>query len=367
MRPTPVLFSLALTLGGCFPFPKHDDTAVEESCGDTGLELAYLEPVGAAPWDGFRYQVEIVEPTRAAGGACEDVVIDDFDDRLPLVRDESAVDIPVEERQIRVTETIWKGQEELAAGTYHFVGLDGETLGWEASFEVLPYGRDPSFDPASVIGGTWLLDTAAFYEPWGVLVSSIGNDTYLQILAVDGEAASFRLVTASQWEDISGACTLLEGVGTLTATGDFTWSQDPLPLPTDPPIEARNATLHFGFLGDGSTGAGADLWFSADTEAVATWMSTTDHPDEICDLAAGFGIECDTCPGGQSARCLPVALYGGTLTRSTTTLPADPPPCVIALEEDSLDCDFGCSTTRGRRTGALALLAMILAVALRRR
>ncbi|MES2642261.1 MAG: hypothetical protein V4850_22445 [Myxococcota bacterium] len=229
--------------------------------------------------------------------------------------------------------------EALAPGDYELESIVGVYQAVEGPFTVLPYGVDPAFDPANVLGRVYQPDADSFAitapNGFGGIALTYLADTALQIVSVDEAGAHFRIAATTDGE---AWCDVLRATGTLSPTGLFTWSLDALEVPTDPlPTHVQDLRLRLGFLGDGSAAGGVEGNAVVDLAVLAALG------DDPCVLLPSFGAYCWDCMGDNSYSCMDATFYAGTLAPTSLVLPDDLPSCGVDLEEtsDAITCDFG--------------------------
>jgi hypothetical protein len=258
----------------------------------------------------------------------------------PIVRDEAGDERPYDRVVDRGGNLDWfVPRETLAPGEYELESIVGADELVEESYTVLPYGADPAFDPANVIGRVYQPDSDTFAIVAPQVIGEYGRsylaDTALQIRSVDEAGAHFRIAASLDGESW---CDVLRATGTLSPTGLLTWSLDALEVPTDPaPTHVEDLRLRLGFLADGSAAGGVEGNAVVDLAVLAALG------DDPCDLAASFGAHCWDCMGDRSYSCMDATFYAGTLAPTSLVLPDDLPSCGVDLEEtsDAITCDFG--------------------------
>ncbi len=361
---------IAGLLMGC---PSEDKTPHDTDPGSpTPVTWTYARH-GQAPWD--------------------PVTLDSSEATIPepLVLDATGAAVPMRALDWEANIYAWVPVTDLAAGTYTLAGADGEDLGFAEDFEVLPYGKDPAFSADLVLGATYQLDPARIWGavPEGMIDAGIETlaadyELYLQLLSVDGEEATFQIVT--RVIDTGTACVMLRDQATLSATGELSWARSTMEVETEAgTIYIESAALHLGWLGDGSAIGGFEGAVKLDTRVISTWVTEDDATDFVCFLGDALdGEVCTDCIGDGVKSCLDVRVHAGLLTRVETALGEDLPLCGLDLEEDavgdlpSLSCDVSefefdpeldCSCATGAsRAAALPLaLSMLAALAGRRR
>jgi hypothetical protein len=330
---------------------------------------------GPAPWDGFTLDVH----ETAGDGSCGPAIGGAADGPMPLISgpDGGVVLVgPVGDC------TRWVPAGGFEPGKYTWVGfVDPEqhsnpmliaSPDDQRDFTVVGFGRDPEFDRAAVAGQVFALDVSTFTTcpESDLLVAGVVflEGVLLQVLQVDGESAAFRIVyTGTKFNPVA-TCTLLEDEASLSSTGEFTWSRDHGETASDPPLDAWNLFLHFGFSPAEGSGWGLEVRGTFDLEPLeaAGW-------EDLCSWHDSVGSSpCGTCPDGDG-RCVTFDWYWGRIVAApdislTDDLPhcfADPgsPP---EADTGLPACEPGCSGARPP-TGLPGPWIFLPAVVLRRR
>ena len=145
--------------------------------------------------------------------------------------------------------------------------------------------------------------------------------------------------------------------GTLSETGELTWSTDSLDIETeqgDAPL--RDLFIHGGFLGDGSEIGGAEGGGTLHTAVLSQYLFAPDtglaSEDEMCELIGSFGLECYDCLG-DGDRCIDLRFHAGIMTLDTGDFPDDPTDCGVDLKDGQvgpveIECelpDFSCAAS----------------------
>lgn len=313
---------LFLLLAGCWPATQPEPEPEPEEPEPVVLQT--WSPWGYAGWDPQSFQVS---PEEAAETA------------WPVVRDADGGYHPYDRLLSREGHRLgFLPRATLAPGVYDLTRITGVPAPTLRRFRVLPYGQDPAFDPAAVIGTFYAVDVDSLrlVEPIGVgsIVLSYLEEAALQIRSVDAEGAHFRIV-ANVGED--AWCDVLRATGTLSPTGLFTWSQDAIEVPTDPaPTHLQELSLRLGFLADGSAAGGVEGGATADLGVVDSLGG------DVCGFVQSFGSRCWDCLEDGSDSCLDAAFYAGTLAPADLALPDELPSCGVDLEETSeaITCEF---------------------------
>lgn len=231
-------------------------------------------------------------------------------------------------------------------GTYTLLGSEEVAASMLESHEVLDYGQASGFDPTTLAQTTWELQ-----HPLQVLVpSGIGSvlggsvgPTYLYIESVEGTEIKFRLITSTL--DSGDLCQLLRATGTISPTGEFSWSEASIEAATSPtPVQMTNLALHGGWGSDPSHAGGFEGQVTIDTRGIDAYIEPdlADPTGAACDVLDGFGPGCYPCVSDNQPYCADVRFYGGAL------VPASPldldalSMCGFDLEQADVDfsCDF---------------------------
>ena len=209
--------------------------------------------------------------------------------------------------------SVWATAESLMASSGGSWGMTG-------------HGRDPEFVATDAVGRWDLsLDLSLANGHQNVsLFSSYLGPLYLEILAVAVGRAEFRLLGTSGGTD--DECVVLHDEGSLSETGELTWSRDKIVVPTsDGPVPVNNASLRIGFMhGEGDIASddaqGGEAFANVDFRELAG----TDH--DVCDLAPSFGVSCIPCDSDANSSCIALATFAGA-ERSEDPIGADLPLC----------------------------------------
>ncbi len=232
----------------------------------------------------------------------------------------------------------WVPATDLEPGAYTASGPDGVDEPVEVPFDVLPYGVDPGFDAANVVGKVWVgvKDSGLGVQPGGIggLGPTYADAFRLEILSAGDDGAPFRVA----WSYEGLECLLLEGTGTLTPEGLLTWSEAARDAPTVPePSGLRDLWLRVGFLADGSAAGGAEGGFALDLAPVSAYAE-----DDVCGTLQALGGRCFDCVGTGAESCATLQFHAVTLAPTDGTLDGLP-PCELDLREagPALSCDGG--------------------------
>jgi hypothetical protein len=202
----------------------------------------------------------------------------------------------------------WEGY--LEAETVYTMGLTDCAYHTEITFTTSALGKPLSDDPSDLIGQTFVLDLAEAYwvEPsllGGVIREYFNEPILLGVQYADDD--QIDLLGAMGETDILG--------GVSQNLGEETWAF-PLADFTDAPfVSAPADRVVFTFQGyefpahdfllegtlsaDGQRFGGGVLSGLVDTRNAGPLIGTSDDPNALCELAAGFGIACEQCPGGD--------------------------------------------------------------------
>lgn len=331
-----------------------------------------LWQTGSAPWDPFLLRIdEGVEGSHIA---------------KPTVLDADGEPVAVTPLRDGYALYAWAPKEDMVAGTATLVGAGGVDLGWEESWEVLPYGQAESFDATALLGRAWRVEGGTWLDAPDTL-GQFGDgllslyDLTLEVLEVDGEAARFRLV-ATRLED-GLQCQVFQGVGALDAQGQLRWSAPEMDVTVDEgEVHVEDISLHLGWLPDASAAGGVEGAVTLDTRVLSTMVMESGDPTELCELVDGVVGECRACSTDGEPLCLTLKLHAGTLSEVGSLPPAELPLCGIELDDVSLDtplftCDMpeleldaadcGCGARRASAGGLVLALGLIGALRARRR
>lgn len=333
---------------------------------DTDPPLEYsLFASGSAPWDPIQTM-------------CDREVVE------PLVLGPSGETVPMVALQSQGETYAWAPEADLSAGTYTVTGVLGDDRGLDTSWDVGSHGLDPDFSKEAVVGAIYAFqpDTLWVAAP-PVAEALVGDlfesyDLYLQILAVEAESATFRLIAVVRAD--STACQVFAGEGSLSETGQLWWASDALEIETDGgTMHTEDLALHLGWLADASSAAGAEGRATVDTRVLSGLLLESENPEEMCNFIAGAGLfgTCYDCIGDGLLTCLDIRVHAGTLLPVALDLDEELPLCGIDLGEGlptyacdvpdfDLELDCGCQTARGR-AGALWLSLGLLSVLRARR
>ncbi|GDX82371.1 hypothetical protein LBMAG42_41820 [Deltaproteobacteria bacterium] len=219
---------------------------------------------------------------------------------------------------------------------------------------VEPFGRDPAFEPSTLVQSRHLLTPALAFvgasPALGGLVGGAGP-FHLEVLDVADGAATFRLV--SKVYGTTDECVLLQDQAQLSATGELTWSRDRIDAETEPaPLTLYSPSIRLGFLGDRA--AGGEVMTLADVRATAGTEL------DLCDLAGSFGVDCQPCPDDGNPSCLPVSGFGWTAAKVDEPIDLDLPWCGVDFSDpDNVpewNFDFTCQTDGLCAASALGLV-----------
>lgn len=235
---------------------------------------------------------------------------------------------------------VWVPTDDLEAVRYSVEPpTDVDAWNGEDSADILPYGLDPSFDPAAVVGVTYGLRSAALLQPADAdsFAQTYVPAVRLQILGVEGGQARFRLLFDDP--DLAPACEVLRATGALSETGRLTWSLAEAEAATTPePTPLRHLSLELGFLGDGSEAGGARATVTADVRNIRD----DDGEVVVCDLLGSFRETCWDCLGDGEASCASFAVYAGVFAPVGATYADELPSCGLDTEAagEALSCEW---------------------------
>ena len=228
-------------------------------------------------------------------------------------------------------------------------------------FTVGTYGRDPTFTPEAVIGRVYALDGAPVGPGIESLALGYAGDLHLQVMAVDGDAASFRV-----WTSLSGqTCEVLRAVGTLSASGELVWNAASILAESDPgPLQLWDATIQAGFNSDGTQLAGLHVAGVADVRPFDGLAGVLVSDATACDVLGSIVVgACEPCPDDGDVACVEGRAWWGTMRATGDADPGDLPFCGVEIDPDAgagspvaFSCDMdweveGCGCAAGSRRG----------------
>ncbi len=359
---------LLAPLCACDPY-KSPDTA--DSDPPEAPELLSWQ-TGSAPWDPLLLRVREDDVRRIA---------------KPTVLDAEGVPLAVTPLRGGDELYAWAPKEDMVAGTATLVGAGGVDLGWEESWEVLPYGQAESFDASALLGRAWRLEGGTWLsvpEGPGAITNMVlrDYDLLVEVLEVDGEDARFRLV-ATRLED-GLQCQVFKGLGTLDAQGQLWWSADEMDVTLEEgEVHAEDLSLHLGWLPDASAAGGLEGAVTLDTRVLSVMVTESDDPTELCSFlpTTGFFDPCRACSTDGEPLCLTLKVHAGTLSEAESAPSADLPLCGIdldgvAIDEPLFTCDLpefdpgeldcGCGARRASAGGLVLALGLLGALRARR-
>jgi len=243
----------------------------------------------------------------------------------------------------------WIPDPPLEAGTWRVTGsVDTEAAEGPSVYAVEAYGTDPAFDPTGLVGTVWELRTSpwvALPENTGELLWSFAGNPQVVIDAVDGDQVDFRVfVHMYESEEL---CQVTASTGTLSPTGEFSWSLDRIDADTEPvDLHLYGLFLHWGWNAGATRASGAEGGGTLDTRALDPFLSADTSSDRtVCHVLEGLRASCRACPDDGVEACVDVRFHAGELFAAHTSIPDDPPRCGVDLEEAGahLDCDFDLS------------------------
>jgi hypothetical protein len=238
------------------------------------------------------------------------------------------------------------------------------------SFTVGTFGRDAAFTADSVVGRVYAMESSPSGPGVEGLALGQAGELRLQVLAVDGEAASFRVWTTLEEQ----TCEVLRSVGTLSAEGELFWTAESITADSDPgPLRLWDTTIRLGFSGDGEQIAGLYLGGGAD---VAPFEGVF-YDGDSCELLLSFGTECEACPDDGDVACVYAEAWWGTMQATEEPDPGDLPMCGVEIDPDlgsggtfefscdtdwqAADCDCAAGSRRGLPMGVLLFVGVGLA------
>ncbi len=357
---------LAMLLTGCWCPPLSQDDL--EYC-EAHWDVDEFDG-GEAAWDGVILDAELQACSEEAEVRA-----------MPWVEDE-------EGRAVQLDPTgecpRWAPEDGFEPGEYLWRGLRDVSvagLRWDLEPTPLPFtigawGRDPDFEPAAVIGRSYLLDpgwcdSCTHRAGMDLATEFIAGPNYLEVHAADSSSAEVRLVMFP--EDGEGACVYMAVEANLTASGELSWSTDRVTMSSDPPMEMRDLVLHAGFDSSGEEIRGFELAALVDLRGIEE-SDSFDRWQDACDFTAAFALPCSACEDGVEA-CLDLELVRCEGYLVEREIEAELPPCFIYADMPDWgwdtgwtppDCDFSCATSEPRAFAA-GLWGLLVFVAVRRR
>ena len=212
---------------------------------------------------------------------------------------------------------------------------------------------------ADLTGTTWLIDPASLrvVHPEGVgsvLESYLEAGILVQVLEHDDE---LDLLVAFEEGGDQAACRTTERV-TVSLEDDPFLSYGP-ETSTLWDIEIKDLGLGGAVASDGSGLSGLRAEGVVDTRPLVPLVDEGGEDDAMCELMAGFGVECVPCEDG-SELCIDAVIEEGVAQAVAVSL-VETPECDDTCEE----CD-GCGCASGPPSPGF-LVALLGLVALRRR
>jgi hypothetical protein len=325
---------MLLWILACKPEEK-ESLPPEPPCGE-------VQSTGAAPWDPLWAQ-GCTDDERAAELPQTDVALE------PLLYNEEIYG--------------WRPSVDFSDGS-HTVADGSHLLG--TTWTTRPFGKESSFTPESVLGKVFLLEASDSGMPLSTAVATSIFPLYVQLLSAADGKATLRLVAEAE-ED----CEVFRDTVDLSATGMVEWSRPELEVLTTPEsLYMQDSHFRFGFLGDGSEGAGFEGEAVLDVDYIDALLAEQGLQGGVCE---SFGGECFDCRGDGS-NCARIVVYANRLIPAQKMVADELPMCGVDLEGTAgtlppLDCDIeldlGCASVRKQL--ALPVLLGLGATLLRRR
>ena len=228
-------------------------------------------------------------------------------------------------------------------------------------------GEDGATDPGELVGTTWQVNLVdgRVVEPAGVgsVLESYIEGTLLVEVA---EQSATELVLRSALADSSGTQDLCQPTDELR----FAYSAPIFRYgPADTSLamgraEVGDLEIAGVVSADGSALSGVSASGLVDTRPLVPLLDAGDDEDSVCQLMAGFGVSCESCPDGTEF-CIRVTLED--LHASQVTEPIVPLETCDAScpEEDCGQCS--CASGVGLRGGWLVALFALAGLSRRRR
>ncbi len=335
-----------------------------EECELGGEPLAEIVAVEGfeAPWDPVHIEVELAhdDGTVIAGPipVFSDSVAWPLEPLLdpPYVTEQSGLYRFTEEPRLAemASAGLWATPEEQQ------LGLDGlscaaptpaDWVAHQAKWTVGDYGRADDFDPNSIVG-SWEIRpqlVLAGGDPAVQGAASSYLDLSLEVLDVSDGRVEFRLVSHEY-----GDCVLLDDVGALSSTGEFTWSEERLEAATEPaPLVLYAPRIRLGFNG-GDEAAGGEV------SAIVDVRASEGGDEDVCEWMDMLGVACEPCADDGHPSCLPLAGYAWTAQRVDAAVGEELPLCGFDFSDtgEVPDFDYDCGWD-----GTLCAFASFISVA----
>ncbi len=280
------------------------------------------------PWDGqtgiyYRSELEVIVSEEGA----RDVAI-------TLSDDAGALDAVVSWDETDTVATVTPADPLTPESTHHLsVDVCGTVT--DIAFSTSVYGTDLNIDVGDLVNRTFYFDMsgAEYTQPegFGALVGNYlsqpllvgitaADDDALTLLGAQGQVmdATGELVQDMDYTTMDfGVADFTEAPYFSAITDEFTIEYDGVEIPV------YDWQISGTFEPDGTSVGGATGGGLADTRTLGQLMgsmvSDPDDPAAMCDLAASFGFDCETCPDGEPL-CMtiagifqPASLIDGTL------------------------------------------------------
>lgn len=232
----------------------------------------------------------------------------------------------------------------------------------DTEWTVGTHGTDTAFVADSIVGA-WDISPGELLYAGGIAELGPVALLYLpalrlEVLSVAGEVAELRLVSQIYGEE--GECVVLRDAASLSATGELSWSQDVLSIPTDSdPLVLYAPTFRIGFDSLGAAAGG-------EVSTIIDLRATSNSDFYVCDLVVQWGGACVACPDGNPS-CLGLAGFAWTATRSAEPAGTELPTCGADFSDTGVmpDFDLDCGDSGGTLCAGTWLV--FLAPMLRRR
>ncbi|TNE90215.1 MAG: hypothetical protein EP330_09150 [Deltaproteobacteria bacterium] len=296
--------------------------------------------------------INSVEETFPANGATAyyrttiEATLDDADTAATLeVEGVTGTTEIIEERVVFTPDSPLDSSTTYTA-TVNYTGEDGNMCPVEFSFTTSEVGS--SIDATGLTGNTYNLDLASgrFVEPAGV-GSLLGE--YL-----DGTTLFLNVASASATE-IQMVGALGDDAGTAQDVCSPTIDFPPADFSGNPyfevnaegqtttisvegiDIQIEDLIVSGAFAPDGTYIAGGVLAGRIDTRPLVDLVEEGGAEDAICELAAGIGVECEDCGGGEIF-CLSLYVDNLSAVQENVSVEAQSDPCV----NHAADCPTEC-------------------------
>lgn len=312
---------LALLLAGCAKGTEKPDT-------DTGVAPDIdIYTTGSAPWDPYFTRIDY--------------------DRAPTERVAPLLDGAEASVALSDHEGVyaWRADGDLAEGT-HTLTYGDQT----ATLIVEPYGIDSAFSAEAIVGQVYELDMETLWfsrsGPIGSVLDVVVDSLYLSVDSVDGDQAAFSIFA----QEGGSTCAALRATGTLSETGQLSWSEDELVINTKQgEVSMWDLSLRVGWLADGSVAGGAETAATVHTALLSQEILIGDtggpgDPGEICAyFSNGLSLECYDCDG-DGEYCTDIIAHSAVLypVDDEDGRFADAETCGVDLD-DAGDYNLGCS------------------------